>query len=429
MGTVLQPQRAALGGTQLRPAEAYNNVRATSRSLADGLSDADATVQSMDDASPAKWHLAHTSWFFETFVLVPFAPGYRLFDEHFGYLFNSYYDAVGDRQPRPRRGMLTRPALQRVLDYRDRVDDAMRRLLEGTPDPAALERIELGIHHEQQHQELLLTDLLHLFAQNPLLPAYRPGPLNPEGPSAAPVAMAWISVPGGIGAVGAGSDGFAFDCERPCHQVLLQPFSLASRPVLNGEWLAFIQDGGYSTPSLWLADGWDRVQEEGWTAPLYWRSGDHEWQTMTLRGREPVDPMAPVCHVSWFEAEAFARWAGKRLPTEFEWERAAAGTPVAGNFADSGRLQPAPPVTAGADFAALFGDVWEWTASDFAPYPRFQPLAGGLGEYNGKFMHGQRVLRGGSCVTPASHVRATYRNFFQPEKRWQFSGLILAEDS
>jgi ergothioneine biosynthesis protein EgtB len=408
----------------------------------DGLSDADATVQSMDDSSPAKWHLAHTTWFFETFVLAPYVPGYRVFDEHFGYLFNSYYDAVGDRQPRPRRGMLTRPALHRVLDYRAQVDDAMLRLLEGARDAAVLERVELGIHHEHQHQELLLADILHLFAQNPLLPAYRFAPPaaptvvaggdragNPGGSGATTAGMAWISVPGGIVDVGAGSGGFAFDCERPRHPVVLQPFSLASRPVLNSEWLAFVQDGGYAAPSLWLADGWERVQQQGWTAPLYWRGGGQDWQTMTLRGLQPVDPMAPVCHLSWFEAEAFARWAGKRLPTEFEWERAAADQPVAGNFADSGRLQPAPPDASAPGFASLFGDVWEWTASDFAPYPRFQPLAGGLGEYNGKFMHGQRVLRGGSCVTPAGHVRATYRNFFQPEKRWQFSGLRLAEDS
>ncbi len=395
----------------------------------------------MDDASPAKWHLAHTAWFFETFVLLPFAAGYRVFDEQFGFLFNSYYDTVGDRQPRPRRGLLTRPSLPQVLDYRGHVDDAIHRLLASTTDPAVLERIELGIHHEQQHQELLLTDILHLFAQNPLLPAWRPAPLPGPATAGIPGDSQWIAVPGGITEVGAGSSSFAFDCERPRHPVLLQPFRLASRPVLNAEWLAFMRDGGYASPSLWLADGWDRVQQAGWTAPLYWRSTDDGWRSMTLRGPMPVDPGAPVCHVSYFEADAYARWAGKRLPTEFEWERTAADQPVAGNFADSGRLQPARPVAPGsvtggpltagpgAGFMALYGDVWEWTASDYAPYPRFRPLAGGLGEYNGKFMHGQRVLRGGSCVTPAGHVRATYRNFFHADKRWQFSGLRLAEDS
>ena len=429
MGIALQHQRVAVGGIQQDPGEAYGSVRTASCALVDGLSDADATVQSMDDASPAKWHLAHTTWFFETFVLRPFAAGYEVFDEHFAFLFNSYYDAVGDRQPRPRRGMLTRPTLARVLDYRGRVDEAVQRLLQSAASPAVLERLELGIHHEQQHQELLLSDLLHLFAQNPLLPAYqRSAPLPVSGPAGL-AGAGWREVAGGIAEVGAGGGGFAFDSERPRHPVLLQPFRLAVRPVLNGEWLEFMQDGGYNSPSLWLADGLERLREEDWMAPLYWRNPDGEWLTMTLRGLQPVDPGAPVCHVSYFEADAFARWAGKRLPTEFEWERAATDQPVTGNFVDSGRLMPGRPVAAEAGFAALFGDVWEWTASDFAPYPRFRPLAGGLGEYNGKFMHGQRVLRGGSCVTPAGHVRASYRNFFQPEKRWQFTGLRLAEDS
>jgi len=397
--------------------QGYSRTRAATRALADGLSDADATVQSMDDASPAKWHLAHTSWFFETFVLAPFVPGYRVFDEHFNFLFNSYYDAVGARQPRPRRGLLTRPTLNRVLDYREHVDAAVLRLLVSTADPDILGRVELGIHHEQQHQELFLTDILHLFAQNPLLPAYRPAP--PATPR--PVALAatgsrvapWVPVPGGIVAIGADDAGFAFDCERPRHEVLLQPFRLASRLVLNKEWEAFMQDGGYATPSLWLADGWERVQQEGWTCPLYWRQGPHGWEQMTLQGLQPVDPGAPVCHVSFFEADAYARWAGKRLPTEFEWEHAAtAGLPGAGGA-----------------LSDLYDTAWQWTASAFGPYPGFRPLAGGIGEYNGKFMNGQRVLRGGSCATPAGHSRATYRNFFQPEKRWQFSGLRLAEDS
>jgi ergothioneine biosynthesis protein EgtB len=403
-------------------AQGYARNRAATRALVDGLSDADATVQSMDDASPAKWHLAHTTWFFETFVLLPFAPGYRVFDEHFNFLFNSYYDAIGERQPRPRRGLLTRPALRRVLDYRESVDAAVLRLLEATADRAVFERVELGIHHEQQHQELLLTDILHLFAQNPLLPAYRPAPettqgstprLVPSAPTPAPGKPPWIEVPGGVVAIGAGSEGFAFDCERPRHDVLLRPFRLASQPVLNKEWQAFMQDGGYTTPSLWLADGWDRVQQEKWACPLYWRDQQGGWEQMTLQGLQLVDPGAPVCHVSFFEADAYACWAGKRLPTEFEWEHAATAEPKRSSGA----------------FAALYDAVWQWTASAFGPYPGFKPLAGDTGEYNGKFMNGQRVLRGGSCATPAGHTRATYRNFFQPEKRWQFSGLRLAEDS
>ena len=397
-------------------AQGYTGNRAATRALVGGLSDADATVQSMDDASPAKWHLAHTTWFFETFVLLPFSPGYRVFDEQFSFLFNSYYDAVGARQPRPRRGLLTRPDLQRVFDYRESVDAAVLRLLDSAADPAVFERVELGIHHEQQHQELLLTDILHLFAQNPLMPVYRPAPqsstqrsipqLIPAAPAPVTGIPPWVDVPGGVVAIGAGSEGFAFDCERPRHEVLLQPFRLASLPVLNKEWRAFMRDGGYTTPSLWLADGWERVQQENWACPLYWREEGSE--QMTLHGLKPVDPDAPVCHVSFFEADAYARWAGKRLPTEFEWEHAATAS--------------------GGVFAALYDAVWQWTASAFGPYPGFRPPAGAIGEYNGKFMNGQRVLRGGSCVTPAGHVRATYRNFFQPGKRWQFSGLRLAED-
>jgi len=397
-------------GTPPLAAESYRRARAATRSLVDGLSDADTTVQSMDDASPAKWHLAHTSWFFETFVLLPFVRGYRVFDDHFGFLFNSYYDAVGERQPRPQRGLLTRPALQTVLDYRDYVDAAVVGLLEAAPAPAPSERVELGIHHEQQHQELLLTDILHLFAQNPLLPAWRPAP-SALRPPATPAVLRWIEVPGGVVSVGAGTAGFAFDCERPRHQVLLRPYRLASRLVLNSEWQAFIEDGAYQEPSLWLADGWERVRQERWACPLYWHSGTNGWQQMTLQGLQPVAPGAPVRHISFFEADAFARWSGKRLPTEFEWEHAAAA-----------------PAT-GREFADLYGEAWQWTASAFGPYPGFKAPPGALGEYNGKFMNGQRVLRGGSCVTPDGHSRATYRNFFQPEKRWQFSGLRLAEDS
>jgi ergothioneine biosynthesis protein EgtB len=420
VGIDVQHQRRAPGAAPPSAAQEFTRVRSATVALVDGLSDADATVQSMDDASPAKWHLAHTAWFFETFVLLPFAPGYRVFDEQFGFLFNSYYNEIGERQPRPRRGLLTRPSLQTVLEYREHVDAAVLRLLASTAEPDVPGRLELGLElglqHEQQHQELLLTDILHLFAQNPLLPAWRPAPRSRARPvaaaSGAPVIAdrQWIDVPGGIVAIGASEEGFAFDCERPRHEVLLRPFRLAVRPVLNSEWQAFIADGGYTTPSLWLADGWDWVRRENVACPLYWQPGG---TAMTLHGLQPLESGVPVRHVSFFEAEAYARWAGKRLPTEFEWEHAATGAASVN----------------GAAFADLYGEVWQWTASDYAPYPGFRPLAGAIGEYNGKFMSGQRVLRGSSSVTPAGHSRATYRNFFQPEKRWQVSGLRLAEDS
>jgi ergothioneine biosynthesis protein EgtB len=403
-------------------------MRAETLALAEGLSDADATAQSMADASPAKWHLGHTSWFFEALVLEPGHPGYTLFDDRFAYLFNSYYDSVGPRQPRPQRGLLTRPPLADVIAYRRHVDAALADLMTGGGcDEALLKTIELGLHHEQQHQELLLTDILHLFAQNPLRPAYRAA--EPLAAGGGAPDLTWIAFDGGILPIGAdpARDGFAFDCETPRHDALIRPFRLASRPVTNGEWMAFIADGGYADPLLWLSDGWATVQAEGWFAPLYWEDRDGEWWTMTLKGPQPVDPDAPVTHVSLFEADAFARWSGKRLPTEFEWETAARDIPVAGNFADTGRLRPAPAQN-GDGLRQVFGDVWEWTASAYAPYPGFQPTDGAGGEYNGKFMSGQNVLRGGSCATPQGHARATYRNFFYPHQRWQFTGLRLAED-
>ena len=404
----------------------YREVRQISRNLGAPLSDADATVQSMPDASPAKWHLAHTTWFFETMVLAPHLPGYRLFDPTYNYLFNSYYETVGARHPRPHRGMLTRPALDTVYAYREQVDAAMDRLLQGRVDARIAALIELGCHHEQQHQELLLTDILHLFAQNPLHPAYKapePLPVQPESSGM----VSYLEFAGGIVEIGHDGKGFAFDSEGPRHRVLLEPFRLADRLVSNREWLEFIADGGYRNPLLWLSEGWAKANAEGWTAPLYWEPVEGDYRSMTLRGPQAVDPAAPAAHLSYYEADAYARWAGRRLPTEFEWEYAARDLPPAGNFADSGRLRPRP-APAGEGLRQMYGDVWQWTCSAFSPYPRFRPAEGAVGEYNGKFMSGQMVLRGGSCVTPAGHVRASYRNFFPPDARWQFSGLRLAED-
>ena len=405
----------------------YRAVRAASVALAAPLSDADATVQSMPDASPAKWHLAHTTWFFEAMALVPGLSGYKPFDERFNFLFNSYYESVGARHPRPRRGLLTRPTLAEVLAYREHVDAAIAQLLQRTQGETALNVIELGCHHEQQHQELLLTDILHLFAQNPLRPTYKdsvPLSVDPLDRS-----QAYLSFPGGLFDIGHAGQGFAFDSEGPRHAVRLEPYRLSDRLVTNGEWAQFISDGGYDNPLLWLSDGWALVRSEGWSAPLYWQALDGEVWTMTLRGAQPIDLDAPVTHVSYFEADAFATWANRRLPTEAEWEVAAQSLPIAGNFANSGRLRPRPAPAAAGELRQMFGDVWEWTRSAFLPYPRFRPMAGALGEYNGKFMSGQFVLRGGSCVTPEDHVRATYRNFFAPQARWQFSGLRLAEDA
>jgi ergothioneine biosynthesis protein EgtB len=407
--------------------EQYQGVRAHSRQLAMPLSDADATVQSMPDTSPAKWHLAHTTWFFERMVLAENVPGYEPFDPAFNFLFNSYYETIGDRQPRPRRGMITRPALNRVLDYRDHVDDAMARLLRASSDPSVAELVELGCHHEQQHQELLLTDILHLFAQSPLKPAYKPS--EPLGVDTTPADdLRWHTFDGGIVEIGHAGDTFAFDCETPRHRTLIEPYELAGRQVTNREWIAFIEDGGYRNSLLWLSAGWDWVRANGRDMPLYWENRDGEYWAMTLRGAQPVDLAAPVSHISYFEADAFATWADCRLPSEAEWEAAVGELPLEGNFADSGRLRPKPAPAGGDLPAQLYGDTWEWTRSAFSAYPGFQTVDGAVGEYNGKFMCGQFVLRGGSCVTPAGHVRATYRNFFPPDAQWQFSGLRLARD-
>jgi len=405
----------------------YRSVRAATVALALPLSDADATVQSMPDASPAKWHMAHTTWFFESMVLTPHSSDYKALDERFNFLFNSYYESVGQRHPRPLRGLLTRPTLEEVQAYRAYVDAAMAAFFQHAPQESVLKIIELGCHHEQQHQELLLTDILHLFAQNPLRPAYResvPLPVEPLHRT-----LTYQNFPGGLFELGYDGSDFAFDCEGPRHAVQIEPYRLADRLVTNREWAEFIEDGGYRSPLLWLSDGWARAAAEGWTAPLYWDARDGEYWSMTLRGAQPLDLDAPVSHVSYFEADAFASWAGRRLPTEGEWEVAARALPVSGNFVDSGRLRPRPAPAPLGELRQMFGDVWEWTRSAFMPYPRFRPMEGALGEYNGKFMSGQFVLRGGSCVTPEDHVRATYRNFFAPHARWQFSGLRLAEDA
>lgn len=401
----------------------FRAVRGLSTALVAPLSDADASVQSMDDASPAKWHLAHTTWFFETFVLRDFMPGYRLHDDRFPFLFNSYYEAEGQRHARSRRGMVTRPSLAQVLDYRAAVDAALVAALPDLPE-AALALVALGCHHEEQHQELLLTDILHLFSCNPVEPAMWPGerkiPVEMPGP------LRWIEGPDGVAEIGAQGDGFAFDCEGPRHRVLLHRHAIADRTVTNGEWAAFIADRGYRDPRHWLSDGWAWVKAQGIEAPLYWEQRDGGWSRFGLDGRRAIDPAAPVTHVSFFEADAYASWAGARLPTEAEWEVAASGhDPAGGNQLDrAGPVEPRPAVSG----RAFFGDVWEWTGSAYRPYPGFAAADGAVGEYNGKFMSGQFVLRGGSCATPRGHARASYRNFFYPHQRWQFTGVRLAKD-
>jgi ergothioneine biosynthesis protein EgtB len=400
----------------------YRRVRQASLDLVAGLSAEDAVAQSMPQASPAKWHLAHTTWFFEQFVL-GIDPTCRAYAAEWRVLFNSYYESVGPMHARSRRGLLTRPSLEEVLDYRTVLDERMQGLLDGLDDSTLRARITLGLQHEQQHQELLLTDIKHLFSLNPLHPAFRE--LRPAAPSQ-PLPLGFVAGREGIVEIGASGESFAFDCEMPRHRSLLHPHALANRPVSNGEYAEFIRDGGYRTPTLWLSEGWDTVRAQGWTRPLYWSEGlDSEFG---LGGMRALDAHAPVCHISYFEADAFARWAGARLPTEAEWEAAAAtDDPRLGNFVESGALHPRA-ATGGSGLRQLFGDVWEWTASPFVGYPGYRAAEGALGEYNGKFMCGQFVLRGGSCATPADHMRASYRNFFAPAERWQFMGLRLGQD-
>ena len=404
-------------GTPKATGEKLFATRKLTLDLAAPLSDADSTIQPFPDASPAKWHLAHTTWFFETFVLRDHAFGYTPFDERYAFLFNSYYEAEGPRHARPRRGMLTRPSLDEVRAYRAHVDEALERSLPSF-SPAALEIVELGINHEQQHQELFLTDILASFAENPIEPAY--GELPPPACFAAE-RSSWHRGREGVVEIGAADTGFAFDSERPRHRVFLAPHSLANRRVTNRQWREFIEDGGYRTPTLWLSDGWDLIQREGIVAPLYWGGDGTEF---TLSGRREIDWAAPVAHISHYEADAFARWAGARLPTEAEWEDfAASADPNIGN-----QLELAGPVVPRSS-GGMFGDVWEWTQSAFGSYPGFAPAEGAVGEYNGKFMSGQLVLKGASCATPRGHSRASYRNFFPPAARWQFTGVRLAKDA
>ena len=417
-------------GSLAAPEQIHERFRRTRRAtldLAAPLSAEDCQVQSFPSASPVKWHLAHTSWFFETFVLERSVPGYRAFHPAFRTLFNSYYVSVGPAWSRMQRGVLTRPALDDIRAYRAHVDAAMLALLErdgGSTESAWL--VELGLTHEEQHQELLVTDVKHLLSRNPLFPVYRAS-IVPE--DAAASRLGWLGFDAGLAEIGHAGDAFAFDNETPRHRVYLAGFELASRPATNGEWLAFVEDRGYERAELWLSDGFDAVRAQTWCAPLHWVRVDGAWFEFTLYGLRALDLAAPVAHVSFYESDAFARWSGARLPTEFEWERAARDLPVSGNFAAPDHLHPCAAANSSGVLEQMFGDVWEWTASAYTPYPGFRPWSGDVGEYNGKFMSNQMVLRGGSCATPPSHVRATYRNFFHPDARWQFSGVRLARDS
>lgn len=407
--------------------ERYRQVRSLTEGLCTPLAIEDYVVQSMPDASPIKWHLAHTSWFFETFVLSASDDNYRPFHPEYAYLFNSYYNAIGDRVPRPQRGVLSRPLVHEVYEYRRYIDDQVVELLEAADDASLRDiapTVALGLHHEQQHQELMLTDIKHAFACNPLRPAYRE---HFRSTTTLAPPLRWTTFPAGVRLIGHAGRDFAFDNETPRHRQFVEAFQFATRLVTNGEYRAFIEEGGYQRPQLWLSDGWDVCRLQNWCAPLYWENHDGAWRTLTLAGMQDINDAEPVCHVSYYEADAFARWAGARLASEFEWESAAIDCAIAGNLLKSDRLHPAPAPDADG-VSQLFGDVWEWTSSPYIAYPGYRPAAGALGEYNGKFMCNQMVLRGGSCVTPPGHIRSTYRNFFSPSARWQFSGIRLAKD-
>ena len=410
--------------------QAYARVRTTTERLASVLSGEDQTVQTMPDVSPTKWHRAHVTWFFETFILGEYADGYRPFDDAYAFIFNSYYEAVGARHPRPERGFLSRPGIEEIARYRAYVDGAMEALLRDPGQPGLPELITLGLHHEQQHQELLLMDIKHVLSRNPLLPPYLE--VSPRSTGIHPPKAGWIEHDGGPVEIGHRGVGFGFDNEFPVHTVHLTPFGLADRPVTCGEWISFMEDDGYRRPEFWLSDGWAVVNAEHWDAPLYWwRDPDDSgrWLQFTLSGPRPVDPDEPVCHVSYYEADAFAHWTGMRLPTESEWEIIAESHGEGENFLRDDFLSVgAPHPQAAVSTNALYGDTWEWTSSAYAPYPGFRAAPGAVGEYNGKFMVSQYVLRGGSCATPDGHVRATYRNFFPPGARWPFGGVRLARD-
>jgi ergothioneine biosynthesis protein EgtB len=429
----MQPSTTTLDASAVPAAAAlarrYRQVRQATEQLCRPLAIEDYVVQAMPDASPAKWHLAHTTWFFEVIILAKALAGYRAPDERFHYLFNSYYLSLGERHCRAKRGLITRPTVEEVYRYRQQVDEQMLEWIQNA-DATGMAQfaplIEIGLHHEQQHQELLLTDIKYLLACNPLYPVYH---AQQEVPPGQVPPMRWLSFDEGMHWIGHEGDDFAYDNETPRHRLFVNRFHIASRPVTNADYLAFIADGGYQRGELWLSLGWSTVEKERWTAPLYWEQRDGEWWMMTLSGLRRVEPNEPVCHVSYFEADAFARWAGARLPTEAEWEVTSADQPIDGNFVESGLYHPHPTGNVGTGLTGMFGDVWEWTGSAYLPYPGYRPLTGPLGEYNGKFMCNQFVLRGGSCATPRSHIRRTYRNFFPPDARWQFTGLRLAKDA
>lgn len=419
-----------IGGGDLGSRSLAGRFRATRRTteeLCEPLEPEDCCIQSMPDVSPTKWHLAHTSWFFETFVLKSALPSFRSPDPQYDYLFNSYYNAVGRQYARPERGLLSRPTLAEVMDYRARVDEAMDEVFAGEPEQELLAIIELGTHHEQQHQELMLMDIKHVFSRNPLHPAYR------ELPAALEVNVAslnWLQFDGELQSIGHDGLGFAFDNETPQHRAYVESFQIADRLITCGEYLEFMDDRGYERPELWLSDAWNVIQTRGWNAPLYWERKDGQWRIMTLGGMRDLNPNEPVCHVSYYEADAFSRWMDCWLPRESVWETVASGLPTKGNFVEEDRLHPAPLASQNeaSSPAQMFGDVWEWTCSPYSAYPGYRAKDGALGEYNGKFMCNQMVLRGGSCVTPLSHIRATYRNFFPPDARWPFAGIRLTKE-